>query len=275
MVFLALFLSLSFVSSCTLAPTLINQDPYPAVPGDYVRLVFQVTGMSDTSCGNATFQLLPDYPISFDPGVSSYYTAAGGVYATNYNSYLTIPYTVRVDPNAIKGNDTVYFQYTISNSNPNAIIVPFNLSVQDVRSNFSVFVENYDYATKDLTLNILNTAQNDANSVTVSIPSGQQNITVQGPSTYIIGLLSSNDYTTADFNVLPNKGNLNMVISYNDITGVRRSVDEMVYFDPAAFPQPTSTSPFLYFIVVLIILVVIYLFYRRHKKNKKKRLLRE
>ena len=32
-------------ASCVLDTTLLNQDPYPAVPGDYVNLVFQVTGL--------------------------------------------------------------------------------------------------------------------------------------------------------------------------------------------------------------------------------------
>jgi hypothetical protein len=272
--FLALFLSLAFVSSCILTPTLINQDPYPVVPGDYVKLVFQVTGLADPTCGNVTFQLIPQYPISFDPGVSPYYSVFGGVYATNYNSYLTIPYNVRVDPNAVKGNDTIYLQYGTSNFN-NSAVAPFSLSVQDIRSKFEVFVKNYDYTTNDLTFEILNIGQNDVQSLTVMIPPGQQNITVKGSSTYVVGSLSSNDFTTADFNIMPNRGNINMTISYNDITGVRRSLNETVYFDPTEFSQPKAPSYGLYIIIALIILVVVYIFYRRHKKNKKKKLLRE
>ena len=123
--FLALFLSLSFVSSCVLTPTLLSQDPNPVTPGDYVKLVFQVIGMQDPSCGNVTFQLIPEYPISFDPTTTSYYSALGGVNVANYNSYLTIPYTIRVDPDAVKGNDTIYLQYTNSNFNTSAISKTF------------------------------------------------------------------------------------------------------------------------------------------------------
>ncbi len=272
--FLVLF-SLSFVSSCTLTPTLINQDPYPAIPGDYVNLVFEVNGIGDNSCGNVTFQLIPEYPISFDSDVSSYYSAVGGVYAANFNTYLTIPYTVKISPDAVKGNDTIYFRETTSNFSGYSVTTPFNISVEDVRSNFSVFIKNYDYTTKDLTLNILNTGLNDANSLTVTIPTGQQNITVQGPNTYIIGLLSSNDFTTADFNVLPDSGNINLIISYTDIVGITRSVNETVYFDPSVFPQPSSTSPVLYIVVILAIIIVIYFFYRNRNRKRKKKLLRE
>ncbi|MCL5730392.1 MAG: hypothetical protein M1165_02395, partial [Candidatus Pacearchaeota archaeon] len=158
-----LFFSIGYVSAtCVLTPTLLSQDPYPAVPGDYVKLVFQVTGMANSDCGQVIFQLVPEYPISFDPGVSSYYSALGGSYATNYNNYLTIPFTVRVDPDAVKGNNTIYLTYvTQSISSNSSISTPFNLSIQDVKSDFYVFVKNYDFTTRDLTLEVLNIGQND------------------------------------------------------------------------------------------------------------------
>lgn len=273
---LGFFLSLSFISaSCQLTPQLINQDPYPAVPGDYVKLVFQVTGIQDPTCGNITFQLAPQYPISFDPGVSSYFTILGGSYATNYNNYLTIPYNVRVDPNAVDGNSTIEFDYRANGISNNMVANFFNLSIQNVKSDFQVFVKNYDYSTKDITLEILNIGKNDVQSLTITIPPNQNNLTLEGPNTNIVGSLSSNDFTTADFTVLPNIANIVMTIAYNDITGVRRSVNETVSFDPSEFPKPTPSYTGLIIVLVLVIAVALFIFYRRHKKNKKKKLLRE
>lgn len=274
--FLAFIISLSYISaSCTITPTLLSQDPSPVTPGDYVKLVFQVTGMQDPGCGTVTFQLVPEYPISFDPNASSYYTAVGGINAVNYNSFLTIPYTVRIDPDAVKGNDTIYFQYTNSNFNASYVSTPFNLYVQDVRTNFEVFVSNYDYTTHDLTLEVLNVGQDDADSLIVMMPEKQENATVIGPNTYVIGTLSSNDYTTADFKIPPNKGNLNLTLSYTDTTGVRRSVNETIYFDPTSFVQPKSTSSVFYFVIIILVVVVLYFIFKIRKKNKKKKLLRE
>ena len=275
LVSLALLLSAGFISAaCQLTPQLINQDPYPAVPGDYVKLVFQVTGIQDPTCGNITFQLVPQYPISFNPGVSSSFTILGGSYATNYNNYLTIPYNVRIDPNAVDGNTSIEFDYRTGAGN-NAVATNFNLSVQNLKSDFQVFVKNYDYATNDITLEVLNIGKNDVQSLTITIPPNQNNVTIKGPNTNIVGSLSSNDFTTADFGVSPNKANIAMTIAYNDITGVRRSVNETVYFDPTEFPKPTPSYTGLIILVVLVIAVVLFIFYRRHRKNKKKKLLRE
>ena len=59
--FFAIFL-ISLVSAvCTLEVSLVNQDPYPAVQGDTVRILFQVSGVQDSSCNGASFQLDPGY----------------------------------------------------------------------------------------------------------------------------------------------------------------------------------------------------------------------
>ncbi len=276
---LALFLSLTFISAatCTLAPQLINQDPYPAVPGDYVKLVFQVNGIQNPDCSQVVFQLVPNYPISFDPGVSSIATINSGTYTTsNYNSFVMVPYRVRIDPNAISGNNTIEFDYKVNAAVGNTTIINyFNLNIQDVRSDFEVFVKNYDYATKDITLEILNIGKNDVQSLTVTLPPNQENVNISGTNTYIVGSLSSNDFTTADFEISPNKASISMIVSYNDITDVRRSVNKTVYFDPGAFKKPQQIPATLYIIAALVALIVVYIFYRRNKKNKRRKLLRE
>lgn len=277
LVSIALLLSFELVSAtCQLTPQLINQDPYPAVPGDYVKLVFQVTGIQNPDCNQVLFQLVPNYPISFDPGVSSTTTINGGTYTNgNYNTYVMIPYNVRVDPNAVNGNSTIEFDYKSNNAGNNFVATNFNLSIQNLKSDFQIFVKNYDYATNDITFEILNIGKNDVQSLTATIPTNQNNVTIRGPNTNIVGSLSSNDFTTADFTVLPNKANIAMTIAYNDITGVRRSVNETVTFDPTEFPKPTPSYTGLIILVVLVIAVGLFIFYRRHKKNKKKKLLRE
>jgi LPXTG-motif cell wall-anchored protein len=277
---LAVFLSLGLVSAaCKLTPQLINQDPYPAIPGDYVKLVFQVTGIENPDCNQIIFKLVPDYPISFDPGVSSEIITQGGTYTGNYNSYVMVPYTVRVDPNAIDGNSSITLRYSASGSS-NSVDTKFNLNVQDVKSDFDVFIKNYDFTTDSLTLEILNIGKKDVEALTAELNREQPNATIKGSNVNIIGSLSSNDYTTTDFEVSPNAGNINMIIFYNDVTGVRRSLNKTVYFDPSAFKdRKTSTgsgSPLGIIITILVIAgIAAYIIYRRKKKNRKKKLLRE
>ena len=58
-----LVLALSFVSAsvCELDVTMLNQDPYPAVPGDYVEIVFQIAGIENPECGRVVFSLYLNY----------------------------------------------------------------------------------------------------------------------------------------------------------------------------------------------------------------------
>jgi hypothetical protein len=99
----ALLAAASTVSAldCSLGVTLINQDPIHAVPGEYVRVVFQMTGLQNPQCNDAVFKVLQTYPFSLDPGVSDSTLFRSGIYATAYSSAVTIPYTLRVDPQAL------------------------------------------------------------------------------------------------------------------------------------------------------------------------------
>ncbi len=282
--FVAFALSLimiSFVSAaCNLDVQLLNQDPYPAVPGDYVKLVFQVSGLQSIDCKNVAFQLVPDYPISFDPGTSSTVVVKGGTYSgTDFSSSLVVPFKVRVDPNALDGNNPIEVRYTPSTIGTSALTKQFNLAVNNTKTDFDVFVKNYDFSTDTMTFEILNIGKNDVDALAMEIPK-QGNFTVKGPNMNVVGSLDSNDYTTADFEVSPNKGTLDLTIYYNDAIGVRRSVNKTVYFDPSQFQDrkvaSSSNSAWGYVIFALIAAAVVaYFFYRRHKKNKKKKLLRE
>ncbi|MEK6850524.1 MAG: hypothetical protein AABX85_03040 [Nanoarchaeota archaeon] len=52
--------------SCSPTVTLLNQDPYPVIPGEYVKLVFQIEGLANSECGKVYFELIEDYPMKFD-----------------------------------------------------------------------------------------------------------------------------------------------------------------------------------------------------------------
>lgn len=281
--FVFIFAIGSVSAKCTLTTQLLNQEPYPAVPGDYVKLVFQVSGLQNPECNSVLFQLVPNYPISFDPGASSTLTLNSGTYAgVDYSSNAVIPFKVRVDPNALDGDNPIEIRYSNSGTGDlsSAVTQQFNLAVNDSKTDFDVFVKSFDFSTNQMTLEILNIGKRDVEALTVQIPRNQQNFTVKGSNVDIVGSLDSNDYSTASFEVSPNKGNLNLTIFYNDINGVRRSVNKTVSFDPSAFTDRktagSSNSSTGYVVVgILLVAIVGYIFYRRHKKNKKKRLLRE
>jgi hypothetical protein len=276
---ISLILSIGLASAeiCNLQVSLLNQDPYPAVQGDYVKLVFQVTGAQNPECKNINFQLVPQYPISFDPNVSSEVNFNGGTFVNDYSSNLLVPFKVRVDENAIDGDNPIEIRYSNGGSsiNSSSITTPFNLNVKDVKTTFEAYVKNFDPSTNIMTVQVLNSGKSGIDALTIEIPQ-QESIVVKGSNKNIVGSLDASEYTTADFEIVPaNKTTIFLNLYYTDKIGVRRQTNTTVSFDPTAFSglksQQTSSSTWIY-IVAIIVLIIIYIFYKRYKKNQKKKL---
>src|SRR3989344_3461580 len=87
------------ITSCNYAINLINQDPNPATPNSYVKLVFEVSGLSN--CNGFAVKLDPQYPFSLDPGADVVQTITKTPYAQDYKSTWDIPYKVRVAQEAL------------------------------------------------------------------------------------------------------------------------------------------------------------------------------
>jgi hypothetical protein len=113
-----LLLSLIFVnaadSPCSIEVSLVNQDPYPAVPGEYVKLVFQIEGVQDTNCGEVQFGLVEKYPIIFDPNATKKVSLKSGTFARDYSTHLIVPYKVRVDSDAMDGDNPIEVTFQIT-----------------------------------------------------------------------------------------------------------------------------------------------------------------
>ena len=267
-VFLALFLQV--VSACDLEVSMINQDPYPAIPGDYVEVVFQVEGVAAEDCETTTFELLEKYPIVFDPNQQATYMVTAGAYRKDYSSFLVAPYRVRIDEDALDGDNPIEVQYQYG-SNAGFETKTFNLNIEDVKADFEIFVKDYDLTMQTITFEILNIGKSDIEALTLEIPK-QDNIQILGSKTNIIGDLDSNEYTSADFSATATQGKIIIKISYTDSINTRRTITKEVEFEPEYFKSinKESKSWTSYIIYIIIIAGVVYYFYRRHKKKKLK-----
>lgn len=275
LVLIAVFMSsfaLAATTKCNINASLVSQDPYPAVQGDYVKLVFQLSGngITDSSCGKIIVELIEDFPISFDPGVSNKIEAQSGIYASDYGNSLIAPFKVRIDKYALMGDNPIKLRYSSGFSLGSYIEKEFNLNVQDIETDFEVSVKDYNSATKIITFEILNVGKNDVESLVSEIPV-QDNIEVKGSRRNIMGSLDSNDDTTFTFEATPKDGQISMVLLYNDDAGVRRQIEKSVMYNSADFEgrvrDKTGTSMWVYLIVLIIIVAVIY-FWRRNKKKR-------
>jgi len=270
---LSLFLiSLASAQTCNLDVSLINQDPYPAVPGDYVKLVFQLDGLQNVHCGQVNLKLTESYPLVFDPETNPIVTATAGTFSRTYSSSLLAPYRVRIDENALNGENPIEVEFSYQGVEGRATKTKqFNLQVEDVKADFEITIKNYDSVSNTLTLEILNIGESDIEALTLEIPD-QENITVKGSFRNIVGDLDSNDYTTADFEVIPLDGEIRIDILYTDSINERRTIEKTVLFDSKYFKGRNNgeggTSIWFYIIVVLVIAGIIYWIFRRRRRKK-------
>ena len=270
----ALFMifSLTLVSAIKCDPTvsLINQDPYPAIPGDYVKLVFQVNEIANPECKTITFELLEQYPIVFDPNQQRIITADSGFYQKDFNSFLIAPYKVRIDENAVDGDNPIEVRMMYG-GNLGYESYQFNVNIEDSKTDFEVYIKKYDSATKKLTFEILNIGEVDVEALTIEIPQ-QENIEIKNAKVNIVGDLDSNDYTTADFEATPKAGEITIKIYYTDSINERRTLEKTILFEPEYFQgrveDSNGRSAWTYIFWIVVIGGIGYYFYRRKKKKK-------
>jgi hypothetical protein len=302
---LAIFLSLFAVASvsaasassdtCVLNVTLVNQDPYPAVPGEYVKLVFQVSNAYTDACNGAKFQLVPVYPFSLDQN-DSWRVLDKSVTVGGYNKDWMIAYKVRVDKDAINGDNQISARYgSISSDLSSYIVSDFDVSIEDSRTNFDAVIQ--EVSGSDVSIAIANTGKYAANSVIVRIPQ-QDNFRATGTDGQMVGNLDSGDYTIVSFslaNAMPRnatrdsttrqnfqnmQNNLKFDISYTDALGVRRTVNmelpvslatNSTGFGNFAGRNGRTTSStkttWYYWVILLAVFVALY-FHRKNSKNK-------
>lgn len=266
-------MSLTIVSArCDLNITMLNQDPYPAVPGDYVKLVFQIEGVDDVDCDDITFELLSDYPLEFDPGASGLRTFRKVDYLKDFESNLLIPYEVRINKDALDGDTPIEVRAQSRHDAP--VSKTFNLNVDDVRADFEIYVKDYSYTTNELTLEILNIESSDVEALSIEIPK-QESIQVKGANRLVVGDLDSNEYTSADFEVSLSDGEFQINLIYSDTINNRRLIEKTVNFDSSYFTnrkadQKTTGNSTYIFWGVIIVLIGWWVIKKFRKKKKKK-----
>jgi hypothetical protein len=245
---------------CNPSITLLNQDPYPANPGEYVRIVFQVSNIDNSECGDINFRLLEGYPIVFDPNENGIRIFRRVDYMRDFSSSIMIPYRVRVDPNAIDGSGEIEVQIQAGRVGP--ILKRFDLEIKDMSPSFEVFVEDYDPSRNQITFQILNTGNINVQALAIQVPR-QENIVIKGSNRVIVGDLDSNEYTTATFEAQPKKGDIRLMIHYTDENNVRRSIEEFSEYDPDYFEnkfngsRSASSVVFSVFIIVFLLLLIL------------------
>ncbi len=265
-------LSSTVSADCNLDAEMINQDPHPAVPGDYVEVLFQIDGTG--GCDGSFVELVFDYPFSLDED-SPIRTIGQDTYAGyGHSSDWNVLYNLRVDPHALERDYEVELRYREGDftTNLGSTVESFIISVDDGRTDFEIHFQNHVISDRSVTLEILNTGNQDIEALTVEIPK-QENIVVKSSNRNIVGDLDSNEYTTADFEATPSEGEVLVKLHYTDSTGERRELSKWIEYDPSYFvdslenTEPSKTNQ--YIIIALIVVGIAFFVIRRRRKKKK------
>jgi hypothetical protein len=108
----------------------VNQDPDPAEPGGYVDLRFKVENIGTETTNNVVFEVLPIFPFSIDPGNTGIVTL-GSIDARQVgeNAYV-IRYKLRIDRNAVQGDNEVRVRYSLDNGQSWRTLDPFTVRIK-------------------------------------------------------------------------------------------------------------------------------------------------
>ncbi len=188
---------ITFVSaeSCSLSISLVNQEPYPAIPGDYVDVLFQVDGVENPNCDGAIFELITSYPFSVDENDTTR-VLDGSTWGLKYKTEWMIPYKVRVDEDAFDGNATLTVKY---GEETKFISQDFDIVIQDSRTAFDAVIQ--ESTSSEVSIAIANIGKYVANSVVVRIPE-QDEFRVTGTDGQMVGNLDAGDYTIVSFSIV-------------------------------------------------------------------------
>ena len=261
---------------CSLTPILVNQDPYPAQPGEIVKVVFQLDGISDPSCGLVTFEVEEEYPFTIDPSSEKKISVRSGTYTEDFKPFLLAPYNIRIDKNAIEGETPITVLYSGVGAPIESIEKNFNIFIEDSQTDFEISIKKYTYDTKKIVFEVLNIGESDVEALTLEIPS-QENIAIIGTNRVIVGNLESNEEEIADFEAEIKEGEITVKIIYTDQIGVRRSLEKTVMFSSDNFKREaenknlfSSSNSFLIGIAIPIIIFFIYRYYKKKKEHKRR-----
>jgi len=300
-----ILLAIGFISaetnSCDPTIKLVSQDPNPAIPNDYVKVIFEITDLGN--CNGFSVKLNPEYPFSLDSNDSLIQTIESIPFTPDGRTVWMVSYKLRIDSAAFDGDYNLKLQYH-SGISQNFIYYAenkFNVSIEDSRTQFDAVIQ--ETSGSQVSIAIANIGKYAANSVVVRIPE-QDSFTTTGTDGQMVGNLESGDYTLVGFaisskrafsqnmtrtrpptdsttqNLTQQKTMLKFDVYYTDNLGKRR-VENMELplnlgnssMALGSFPRTSSTktsffSKWYFWVIMVALLILIYYFYRNPDKLK-------
>jgi len=138
--FAILLLLLNIVSAQSATPaisvSILNQDPDPVNPGNYVDLRFKISNtMADSIAKSFEVRIEPNYPFSLDDGEEAV-KFIGDLPATGDKNVVIVKYRVRVDDDAVEGDSPIKFSF--KHDGTDWITQEVNINIQTLDATLTV-----------------------------------------------------------------------------------------------------------------------------------------
>jgi len=211
--------------------------PNVLMPGEETEISFEIENTGNRDISNIVFSWEEDtgtiLPIGSSNTKSVEDLDAGDDETLEFNVFTS----ASAEPSLYKLTFTIKFETengTVTQISKSGIIV-------GGETDFDVAVS--DKSDGELLLSVANIGKNDANSVTVSIPT-QTGFSISGATSSILGNIEKDDYSLVSFQVTSNSpsGILAVEISYTDTIGIRQTVSKQVVLSSGSSSKTTSTT---------------------------------
>ncbi|MEM4397084.1 MAG: hypothetical protein QW757_00500 [Candidatus Woesearchaeota archaeon] len=137
--FILLIIAFSFVNAQTpsINITLMNQNPDPVSPGNYVELRFKIfNNKADTIAENFQIMIEPKYPFSLDSNEDQVKNLGSLLGYGNSQNVQIVKFKVRVDEKAVEGLNPITIKY--KHGRLDWFSQEFNVDVQAVDANLAI-----------------------------------------------------------------------------------------------------------------------------------------
>jgi len=192
------------------AYNLVNQIPDPAEPGKYVELRWKVENFGSKMAENVIVELLPVFPFSLDPGISAT-QKIGGVWGRQIGEEgVMLFYKVRVDEDAIEGDNQIKLRYSLDNGNSWLNLDPFIvrvrtqdaiLAIEDISSTFDT-IRPGEIST--IKIKLMNMADSLLKDIKVKLDVDDVDLAPVGSTNEkTIKTLKSGEIVTIEFDIMP------------------------------------------------------------------------
>ena len=237
-----------------LTETLLNQDPDPVEPGDYVELRFKIEKEGNNILENIKYELIPKYPFSFDSSDTPIKELGDWVGNSEDKEFYILYYKLYVDDNAVEDIYNLTLKQTsTTNSAVKEIDVPIrvgeslkpNLVTGSVKTSPAKLIADYDEAS--IEVEITNVGDDKAQQViaTLNIPEGFEESF--GYSNIVtLGTINAGETKTAKFyldvneGVLKGKYNSQIELKYKEDNNDLKDdwLSKNINFDISVFGRP-------------------------------------